>query len=184
MRFLLFVCALVAFARPAGAVVVEIPVPGLTGTYVHEGRTATVHLPALPSAIHGVSLRLVGTTDLAEFACNGSEAVAFVIHFNAGFVANPGFWVAEGDLSNEGAVTATQPFGPIPDVPAPSWAFLLDGVADLSLGCASCCDPFSECVRFGPDESTVLTEVTLLIDGEFPTPAPAVSWGGVKAIYR
>jgi len=185
MRILLFVFALFAFVEPAAAVVVEVPVPELVGSYVHEGRTATVHVPVLPSAIHGVSLRLVGTTALATFACGG-PAVPFPIHFNAGFVADPGFWVAEGDLSNDGAVTVTQSFGPIPDTPpgSPSWALLLDGQADLTLGCASCCDPFSECVRVGPEEATTLSEVTLLIDGEFPTPVAPASWGRVKAIYR
>jgi len=183
MRYLLTALATIAFTWPAAAVVIEVPVPGLTGTYVHEGRTAAVHLAALPTVIHGVSLRLVGTTALAEFACGG-PAVPFPVHFNAGFVADPGFWVAEGDLSNDGAVTVTRSFDPVPDTPPGSWAFLLDGQADLSLGCASCCDPFSECVRVGPEEATTLSEVTLLIDGEFPTPAPRASWGQLKAIYR
>lgn len=184
MKIALPLLALIVFARTASAVVIEVPLPALVGTYTDESRTVTVQLPSTPSAIHGVSLRFAGTTSLGTWSCDGSNGygppLPVPVQVEATFYAPPGGWFAEPRLEATGPVSATVPFFPVLGA---TWDFLLDGTADLNFGLWG--EPaILECILVGPPDVTVLSEVTLLVDGDFSTPARASSWGHVKAIYR
>jgi hypothetical protein len=180
------------FAASASAAVLEVPVPGLTGHYFRESRQVTVHLPVVPSVIHGVSIRIRGTSTRSSWSCDGSAGYGppkpVDVQFEGGFSgAEPGWWLFSGLLGTEGAIDLTRPFEALAsfDTPriAPTWNFLLDGVADVGVGFSG--EPaIMECNQVGPDESTQIDEVTLLVDGEFPTPAAITSWGRLKSIYR
>ena len=45
-------------------------------------------------------------------------------------------------------------------------------------------DPPLDCVLAGPRDTTTIDSVTLLVDGDFPTPTARRSWGHLKTIYR
>jgi hypothetical protein len=183
-------------ACPASATVIEVPVPELTGTYFcaefpYTGcyQSITVHIPATPSVIHSVSLRIRGTTTFASFSCDGPDGYGPARPVNTQFYAAfydpvPGgdYWFAEHTSATAGEVAYTQPFEPHPfrDV---TWAFLLDGTATLDFTIFAL-PAISECILVGPGSSTTFDSVTLLVDGDFPTPAATSSWGLLKIIYR
>jgi hypothetical protein len=58
-------------AGRASAVVIEVPLPGLVGTYAETARTAEFQRPVLPSVINSVSLHVQGTAQIAYFSCDG-----------------------------------------------------------------------------------------------------------------
>lgn len=170
-------------ARPIGAAVVEVPIPGLVGTYVNQARTATFHLPALPGSIHSVALRVHGTSTYGTYDCGGAfgqDTVQAVTQINAEFDASPGIWAAGRNLFPPGEFGWTQSFG---TQNAATWGFMLDGTAELWLS-GSGIDPYFECSLVGPPPTVTLDEVVLLVDGDFPTPAARPSWGRVKSMYR
>ena len=192
MRLATVAFLLVTLAASASATVLEVPVPGLTGNYFRENRQTTVQLPALPSVIHGVSIRIRGTTTFSSWSCDGSAGYGPPkpgnVQFEGGFSgADPGWWLFSGILETQGSIEMTRPFEGFPSFGTPSvpptWDFLLDGVADVGIGFSG--EPaIMECNQVGPNESTQIDEVTLLVDGEFPTPAATTSWGKLKSIYR
>ena len=66
-----------------------------------------------------------------------------------------------------------------------TWTFLLDGTATLNYR-IDASSPIPECGHYaqGPWDSTTIGSVTLIVDGDFPTPVVQRSWGHLKAIYR
>lgn len=186
------VVALALFAAaPAAATVVEVPLSELAGTfscsepaYTRCFATIAVHLPTIPSVIHSISLRVRGTTSLATVQCDtgaphpqGTSIEADL--YEPGQSSN--LWYASHVNEASGVVDYTQPFEAYPA--NNTWAFLLDGNAELHLTYVGF-SAIPECLVVGPSDSTTLDEVTLLIDGEFPTPARRPSWGRLKQIYR
>jgi hypothetical protein len=171
-------------ALPAAAVVVEVPVPELAGTYVDytssEVRTATIHLPALPSEIHGVSVRVIGTTQFSTYSCDGAPPHVMKTAIETWMFADQGYWVVWHVHDTPGAISWTEPFEANSGA---TWDFLLDGVGEMWFHPTGA-SPIPECLLVGSPSSTTIESVTLLVDGEFPTPAQAVSWGRVKASYR
>jgi hypothetical protein len=182
-------------ASPSAAIVIEVPVAELTGTYSCAAfpatgcfQTITIHLPAIPSVIHSVSLRVHGTTSFASFCCEGPCSNPSPVHTNFLLtlydpVPRGDYWYAEHTNAAAGEVAYTQPFEPglFRDM---AWSFLLDGTATLDFSILAI-HPIPECnVLVGPLDSTTLDRVTLLVDGEFPTPAATSSWGRLKIIYR
>ena len=187
----------VIVALPAAATVVEVPLPDLAGTYSCNGPAGPgpcsgsleVHLPAIPSVIHSVSLRVHGTTTFASYTCDGEYGPTAPTPFNTRFdveIWDPGhtetLWIASRVNPVDGTIDFTQPFKP-GFLNGGSWDFLLDGTASLFFGIQAV--PYiPECYLVGLGDSTTLDDVTLLVDGDFPTPVKGFSWGGLKVIYR
>jgi hypothetical protein len=185
-------------ARPGAATVLEVPLPELNGTYsCASPATASmcsnvtpIHLPAIPSVIHSVSLRVHGSTTFASYTCDGEYAPT-TSPFNTGFdvelyeTGGPsGFvWVASYTNAAAGPIAYSQPFEPVSISAPASWTFLLDGTATLWFGIQAV-PGILECFLEGPPDSTTVDEVTLLVDGEFPTGAAKFSWGQLKLLYR
>jgi hypothetical protein len=179
--------------RPAWAMVLEVPVPQLTGTYSCSNpvqpesvchKTVVIHLPVVPAAIQSVSLRVSGTTTFGWFQCEFAAPHAQPTQIYAELL-EPGsahdYW--DADHTNvAGAIAYTQPFASGLYANG-TWTFLLDGTATLDFAILSY-SPIPECGYVGPPDSTTLDAVTLLIDGDFPTPVAHRSWGSLKAIYR
>jgi len=176
---------------PAAATVIEVPIPGLTGVYLENGlpepssKTATVQLPALPSVIHGVSLRVHGTTALGLFSCDtqyGMRPYWLQTQTNASLNPTTGYWFTNrnGDSDTAGEFGWTEPFV---GYGGPTWSFLLDGTGDVTIA-TFCGSPIPECYKQDPGANLTLDAVTLLVDGEFPTPAAVSTWGRIKAQYR
>jgi hypothetical protein len=181
-----FAVALVlgAMARPCAAAVVEVPVPGLAGVYHDEARTAAFQLPAIPTAIHGVSVRVRGTTEFATYSCDGpggsGPPTPVPTQINVELAAEPGLWGTGRNHDAPGALDWTEPFESLDGA---TWSFLMDGSGEIWLS-ASGIHPIPECFLVGPGDSVTLESVTLLVDGEFTTPARPASWGRMKSIYR
>jgi hypothetical protein len=192
MRTIPAVLLMSRLATPAAATVIQVPVPGLQGTYTSVPpsagafeRTVTVQLPAVPSAIHSVSLHLKGTSAFANYSCDGSGGYGppSPVPVNIGSELSDGnqyaYWEQYRDAP--GAFDVTVTYGHYPE--PVNWSFLLDGTASLRLG-AWGVPPIFECNLVGDPDQTTFDEVTLIVDGEFPTAATASSWGHVKSTYR
>jgi hypothetical protein len=138
----------------------------------------------MPSAIHGVALRVAGSTTLSEWSCDGPggygppEPVPTDLFVE--MLSPSGVWLVEQRNDVPGPIAWTLPFT------APfggDWSMLLAGSAELTMrGWGWPAIP--ECVLVGPRDVITVDAVTLLVDGDFPTPAGTCSWGRVKAIYR
>jgi hypothetical protein len=180
-------------AAPAAAMVIEVPLPQLAGTYSCSDpvqpesvchKTVVIRLPVIPAAIQSVSLRVSGTTTFGWFQCEFAPPHAQPTTIFAELL-EPGssrdYWEAE-HINAAGAIAYTQPFETSPYANG-TWTFLLDGTATLDFSIESY-SPIPECGFVGPADSTTLDSVTLLVDGDFPTPVVHRSWGSLKAIYR
>lgn len=184
MKRTVLALALACLAGPAAATVIEVPVPELVGIYQDESRTATVHLPATPSVIHGVSVRIVGSTVLASYSCDGYGGYGppqpVPTDISVELPATTGGWLVQRFNEASGPVSWTLPFA---SYLGADWSMLLDGTTEIGLSGYGV-PAIMECVLVGPGDTVTIDEVTLLVDGEFPTPAGGTSWGRVKSIYR
>jgi hypothetical protein len=163
------------------ALTVEIPLPGLLGTYPapsgNYGRSAAFALPAAPSVIHGTSLRLTGTVAQGILDCDGTqvswhaEVAAYLFD-----VAYAG-WSAWAYPVGDGPFLSTAPFSTSSGA---TWAFLMDGSGQIEMyagGRGTWCS--------GVVETTVtITEAVLIVDAEFPVAVEPSTWGKIKALYR
>src|SRR5687768_15463093 len=124
--------AVLVTAGRASAVVIEVPLPGLVGTYAETARTAEFQLPALSSVIHSVSLRVHGTARIAYFSCDGpggyGDPVPVPIQINASMFADPGYWLASHNDFISGEIGWTEAFEPLWDA---TWSFLMDGKGEI-----------------------------------------------------
>lgn len=175
----LFVCA-----SPAVSVVIEVPLPGLNGTYV-DSRTVPLVLPAVPTVIHGASFRVTGTAQVGSMICrvNGQgtpgvwSAEVFIAAHDGTYIK---YWALDEAVSTSGPFT-------LQDVAMPSygttdWAFLMDGVGAVTLhGGATYL--LGICTG-APTPTVTVTEAVFIIDGEFPALIEPTTWGRIKALYR
>lgn len=193
MRSVPLLCALALImvgSRTSLATVIAVPLPELLGVYLENGkpnpgqRTTTFNLPAMPSAVHSVAIRLRGTATIAIFSCDGPDGYTdspYPTQTAVDMFAEPGHWLVESVNSMvPGAFEWTQTFAPYLGA---TWSFLLDGSGQIWLGVGGT-PPIPECFPVGPGADVTLEEVTLLVDGEFPTPVRNATWGRVKAQYR
>ena len=192
---LLLAASAVLAAKPTTAMVLAVPVPELLGNYssapnqdpTNYFRQVTIHLPASPSVIHSVALRVHGTSSFAEYSCDGyggyGPPTPVPTSIGAELTeASSDDWIAEHSNLVSGEVSFTQAFS-ASIYSSGTWTFLLDGTANMNFVVYGI-PAIPECYLVGPADLTVLDEVTLLVDGEFPTPATTTSWGSVKSIYR
>jgi hypothetical protein len=180
--------AVLLSAAVAQATVIEVPLPGLLGDYplsLSNGtRTVTVVLPQAPSAIHGASFRVSGTTMVGQADCEESGGLLpFPMSVEAYMYADTpaNVWYASdhsvGTVS--GAFSWTAQFRPTPPTTT-TWSFFMDGVADISLDGS---DPFTWCnVLVHP--TSHITEAVLILDADFPVAVQPSTWGRIKSLYR
>ena len=187
-------CVLAFGAASAGAVVVEIPLPALQGTYGpppdNMGRTVAFALPQLPSVVHAVSIRLSGSTQVGRMLCDGHpvpvERDWRSTFFSEMVESGPGTWVTDycqAALAG-GTFECTIAYDPAfaPSSPPPTWAFLADGLGELWLLLADM-NPLM-CTELTEFPIGVIEEATLIVDMDFAVSALPRSWGRIKAIYR
>jgi len=164
--------------------VIEVPLRALLGTYLDTARTTSFQLPSRPSAVRSVSLRVHGTTRFATYSCDGPNGYGpqtpVETGINVEMSASPGYWVTGQNNEAPGTFGWTREFVPFFGA---TWAFLLDGTGELWLA-ADGESAVPECFLVGPRDFVTLDDVTLLVDGDFPTASEARSWGRIKAIYR
>jgi len=176
------------FAQLAEAVVIEIPLPELLGSYptgeTDGTRTATFHLPQAPSVIHGVSFRIAGTAVLGSADCDefGENAAWPMEYFSDMKDASLKLWLAapHPPVDPNGSFGWTAPFETSNGA---TWGFLMDGEGEVSLFGAptalvgGCHEPW-----IVPSGS--VTEAVLIVDAEFPVATEPSTWGKIKALYR
>jgi len=169
------------------AEVVEIPLPGLLGTYPitdqNGTRTVTFQLPAVPLAIHGASFRISGTTGVGAVSCEWGGPYAWSMDIGASMKDTfAHFWLASALMPQEaGPFAWTEEFHATPSTT--TWGFLMDGEAEIRLngapvGLVDLCWPVSA------EPTATVTEAVLIVDAEFPVPVDATSWGRIKALYE
>ena len=173
----------------ANAVVIEIPLPGLLGAYPldesHGTRTVTVVLPQIPTAIHGASFRVSGTTVVGSITCEwgpGLWPTDIEAIMDAG---NVHYWFASDHTHMpqvSGPFAWTADFRPTPPL-GTTWEFLMDGEAQVQLYGAPAI-LVGLCFLNPSPPSAVVEEAVLIIDAEFPVSIDASTWGAIKALYR
>ena len=188
--------ALAFCAASAGAVVVEIPLPALQGTYdgspIGHGRTAAFALPQSPAVVRSVSIRLRGSTQVGRVLCDGSSApVERDWHslFSSDMIDPTPMagWVTDycpEPPASGGPFDCTLAYIAyfFPPSPPPTWAFLADGQGELTLYISD--DNPLDCPRLTAFPIGVLEEATLIVDADFAVPVLSRSWGRIKAAYR
>lgn len=184
-------CALALGAASAGAVIVEVPLPALQGTYGWSSpsagsRTAAFTLPHTPSVIHSVSIRLRGSTTVGQIDCDFGPRVWGCMFFSEMIGAASGGWVTDYSQSapSGGAFESTLAYEgwSFPPSPPVSWSFLSDGQGELSLMLTDT-NPLM-CAELTAPPNGVIEEATLIVDMDFAVAARPRSWGQVKLAYR
>ena len=182
-----FLC-LCMLVMSAGAAVVEIPLPGLLGTYpvseTSQTRTVSFLLPAPPLSIQGAWFRIAGTTEVGTILCDGIVDAWPTFAWAYMYDGTPALvWGTDETLPwSAGPFAWTAAFRAFPPS-GPTWSFLLDGAADISLsggpaGFVDICTPTS------PAPTITVTEAVLIVDGDFPIAVQTSTWGAIKALYR
>ena len=186
--------ALAFGAASAGAVVVEIPLPALHGTYgpwsVGNFRTVAFALPQPPSVVRAVSLRLRGSTQVGRISCDfGTPAerdwhstfASEMIDSAPGAGWTTGYCPA---VPSGGEFECTLAYDGyfFPPYSPPTWAFLADGQGELTLVLAD--QNALMCAELTEFPIGVIEEATLIVDMDFAVPALPRSWGQIKVAYR
>jgi hypothetical protein len=178
---------LILIATAAAAEVVEIPLPALLGDYPFSAgsvsRTVAFQLPRIPTVIHGVSFRIVGTSNIGVADCHGvGTADLWPMEFVAEMKYSPDdYWQAREEPSYSfGIFTRTAEFEPA--LETTTWEFLLDGEGEVTLVGAPLaaleqCDPL-----VFPTGNII--EAVLIVDAEFTLAVEPSTWGRIKALYR
>ena len=184
-------CALAIGAASAGAVVVEVPLPALQGTYDWSSpsswsRTAAFTLPSTPSVIHSVSIRLRGSTTVGQIDCDFGPRPWGCMFFSEMIGAASGGWVTDYSQSAPagGAFESTLAYEgwSYPPSPPVSWSFLSDGQGELSLMLADTNGLM--CAELTPPPIGTIEEATLLVDMDIAVATKPRSWGQIKRVYR
>jgi len=180
---------LLAVAGPARADIFSIPLPGLLGLYDNEtqagsSRNTTFQLPGPPAVVRGARLHLVGTTEIGTLTC-GPQQNHYPWNTVTQGVMLDGpnkFWIAEAaNPDTAGAFDTNTAFEGIPN---PTWSFLSDGQADITLYGGTGVVLLGGCSTSDPPPTFTVTGAWILVDADIPVPAATTSWGAVKAIYR
>jgi len=177
----LFLCAASSFAA-----VIEVPVPELLGHYppssTESSRSTTVKLPAIPTVIHGVSLRISGTQAMGHLVCPLGTWQDWPMRFEGSMEQDQDhWWLAEYNPS-DASFTLTVQLEPSPPEDA-SWEFLMDGSGLVKLFGAP---NFLEgpCWENPAAPTAEITDAVLVIDGDVALPVEPSTWGKIKALYR
>lgn len=180
-----FLClALALCCSTAAAGTLEIPLPGLVGSYAAgASRTLTLDLGGPVDSILGVSIHWAGTqtSGLAHgdgverplneyFACNGSFVV--VLNEGSGIDAFGGYAPGSGAWAD----TAT-----IKPWLKNSWTFLQDGTCTLR--CEFDPNYFWGAVVVSLPSATI-SQASAVIEWASPVPVEHESWGAIKIRYR
>jgi len=178
--------------------IVEIPLPGLIGTYGSESplplsacytiRSATFQLDRMPDTVYSVWIRISGTAVAGQTYCDFSgwpppgiqlEGMVFLagmldsLHFSG--------WNANCAIPNDSSAFEYQvQFYPHAGA---TWEYLESGRGDVDLYGAGYSNPFVECYPVTCAVATV-TEVLLVIEADFVDSTDNESWGAIKSLYR
>jgi hypothetical protein len=180
------VVLLVLCAPPALAVVIEIPLPDLNGTYGAD-RTVPLQLPVAPSVIHGASFRVTGTTQVGTLICYNIEtgnydvpavwaSEAFIYVHDGGYLPS---WYMDKTMVVSGPFSHQDTARPLLGA---TWDFLLDGVGVVTFHGGG--TGYTSCAATSATPTVTVTEAVLIIDAEFPIAIESSTWGRIKALYR
>jgi hypothetical protein len=180
------------------AEIVEIPLPGLIGTYSSESptppstcytlRSAAFQLDRMPEAVHSVWIRISGTVVAGQTYCDFSgwpppgiqlEGMAFSAGMRDSL--NSSRWNANCATPNESSAFECQMrFYPYTGA---TWEYLEAGRGDVDLYGVGYSNPFVECYAV-TCAVAIVTEAVLIIEADFEVSTESESWGAIKSLYR
>jgi hypothetical protein len=179
--------SLLLLASSARALTVEIQVPGLIGPYPISPsvttRSTSVKLPAIPTVINSVSLRITGTQAMGHLVCPLGTFQDWPMLFYGSMQQDEDhWWLAPYSPASDGSFTQTLSFAPSPPEGA-SWEFLMDGTGMVQLfGNPNFLE--GPCWEDAVAPTGEVTEAVLIIEGDFALPVESSTWGRIKALYR
>ncbi len=193
------ICCMIGFAAiDAAAETLEIPLPGLTGTYGLENpqplsgcyttRSASFQLDRTADTVYSVWIRISGTAVAGQTYCDfsgwpppGIQLEGMV--FMAGMFdsLNSSGWNAFCATPDEdGAFECQVQFY---SHTGATWEYIESGRGDVDLYGAGYNNPFVECYAVTCAVATV-TEAVLVIEADFAVSTDEISWGAIKSLYR
>ncbi|MGD1047302.1 MAG: hypothetical protein ABR899_00955 [Candidatus Krumholzibacteriaceae bacterium] len=194
------ISCMIAFAAidAAAAEIVEIPLPGLIGTYGSESplpmsgcyttRSASFQLDRMPKTVYAVWIRISGTAVAGQTYCDFSgwpppgiqlEGMAFSANMLDSL--NSSGWNADCATAGESSTFEYKvQFYPHSGA---TWEYLESGRGDVNLYGAGYSNPFVECYPVTCAVATV-TEAVLVIEADFAISTHDESWGAIKSLYR
>lgn len=184
---LLAVALLVVMAVPVRAILIEIPLPGLHGTYPvtaqNYERRVTFRMIDPPAAIHGAWFTVAGTTGVGVIECDGVqyEWPTMLYAYMEDTFAH--IWIADEPMPfTAGEFGWTAAFTPSPPI-GTTWNFLLDGTADIVLS-GGPSGYIGICSEVSAPPTLTVTSATLILDVDIPIRTEPSTWGKIKALYR
>ncbi len=171
------------------AEVIEVRLPGVHGVYTCEpspARSAEFIVKPVPAVVRSVSIRLSGQTSVRQWFCDLDPPFDLPVKLCA-YMDDPvtgGAWYTYGVTAS-----ATGPFEIIlrffPYAPKyfgePSWDFLRTGGSVTVFGGGA---PIVDlCWPIGALSNATVSGAFLVIDGDFPIPVEARTWGQIKSLF-
>jgi len=192
LRNVLFALSLLIAPTAVSAAVFTIPLPEALGLHPCEpgcSGVITFHLPGLPSDVHGISMHVVGTTEVGLSQCDdtpGSPPFPWPTTIEGLMTSGASrYWDAYALMPTvAGPFDWSASFVNSPhDQPPADWAFLSDGVGELYF-LAGPSARLLGCVNLTPPPTLTVTGAWLDVDADIPVPVHTESWGQLKAAYR
>ena len=180
---------MIDWAGPAWTASVEIPLPGLSGSYNSATRQTTFRFDRLPIEIYGVSIKLQGWTDPGWWYHDGLPIIAWRTEFTATMSDSTtgGVWRAAARMGDfilgDPAPFAFDITLPFLSTNGASWNFLeagrgaivLKGIPEHVEACGMDC--------WGIPPKTDVYLVTLIVDADYQIGTNCSTWGSIKALF-
>jgi hypothetical protein len=174
------------------AEVVDISLPGICGFYSADSsysantRTADFTLSRIPTTVYDVFIRLIGVADTGLLNCEGAYGQRIIgpwdTDYDISMLDNTSgnLWIANFLYEDSSStLDTTRTFWTNSGA---TWDFLINGAGSVTLRWLPMI-PVTACSLLRTP-NVIITEVHLIIDGEFPVPTENTTWGRIKEIYK
>jgi len=179
---------LISLQRQGYGETVEVPLPELTGEFdglTGSNRSTNVNLASLPDSVRHVWIRLTGTVSSGLSRCPDVDRPrpVYLTALTLDEVTRD-WWVAGAVVPKPAEIGVLSPFDvevefhPLSDA---TWETLMTGHFTVRLEAAP---PVMVglCVGVTQPRGT-MTEVRLIIEGNFPSPVTPSTWGRLKSLW-
>ena len=181
-----------AAINAAATEIIEIPLPGLVGTYSSETpqcysmRSASFQLDRIPEIVYAVWIRIAGMGVAGQTYCDfswpppGIRLEGMFFHAFMHDSLNASVWETGCLAPDEDSDFECQV--QFVALPRATWEYLEAGRGDVDLY-GGYGNPWVECYPVSCPSATV-TEAVLVIQADFPVSVGDKSWGAIKALFE
>jgi hypothetical protein len=180
---------LISLQRQGYGETVEVSLPELTGKFKGNGfyQSTTVHLDRPPDSVRHVWMRLIGvvTPGLVECMIFPDSPWLTDLTVETWDAVGRAWWYAGAGVPKPAEIGVQRPFDVMVEfhpMTGATWETLMSGqfVVYLSTGPTGL---IGVCIGVTPPHGSV-TDVRLIIEGDFPTAVSPSTWGQLKSLWR